>query len=84
MPANNLNVKDLPAVNISFKKTKVTEAYGGVPDEIEEFKMLPFLMDQGASFVWDEKVVIYDVNDQSMRHSLNRPYWFFYCQVAGR
>lgn len=81
MPSNNLNVKDLPAVNISFKKTKVTEAYGGVPDEIEEFKMLPFLMDQGASFVWDEKVVIYDVNDQSMRHSL--PSFFFHGRYFG-
>jgi hypothetical protein len=81
MPSNNLNVKDLPAVNISFKRAKVTEIYGGVPDEIEEFTMLPFLVDHGASLVWDERIYIYDVNDQPMRRSL--PSFFFHGRYFG-
>jgi len=81
MPSINLNTKDLPAVNISFKRAKVTEIYGGVPVEIEEFTMLPFLVDHGASLVWDERIYIYDVNDQPMRRSL--PSFFFHGRYFG-
>lgn len=63
-------MKKLPAVNISFKKSKLIDVLGGLPDEIEEYKLLPLLEAQGEPLVWDKAIYVYGVNDQKIKRSM--------------
>lgn len=82
LPYNHADgCRELPAVNISFKKNKLIECYGKIPEEIEEYHLLPFLLKKGERLKWDNDIYIFDVNDQQLSRSIRS--FFFHGRYYG-